>query len=319
MKQMKRMHGNAGKARLAVGCLTAALSFATLAKAPPFATPAHARIFDDTGAPAIFEPELEAALERARWERAATAATTNARTDVGIVLHVLSGPLGEGDLDDEVIARQLAVVNDAFDGAGFRFVVAAVHRHPDSPYFAGGCFPTTESGLRMKAELAIEPKRFVNVYSCRLALPYIAGYGTLPNEFAEDDPRHGVVIDHASVPGSPAPLSLGHTLVHELGHYFGLLHTFQGGCVVPGDEIADTPAEAIAGYGCASGRDSCPQDDGEDPVDNFMDYSDDTCTNRFTPQQGERMSALAAIYRPGLFTPVDAPTPPRAHSSHRRP
>ena len=152
----------------------------------------------------------------------------------------------------------------------------------------------------MKSELAVDPARFVNVYTCKLALPYIAGYGTLPDEFPEADPQHGVVIDYGAVPGSAAPLDLGHTLVHELGHYFGLLHTFQGGCVDPGDGISDTPAEASPAHGCDIGRDTCPQA-GADPINNFMDYSEDECTDRFTLVQNERMRALIATYRPSLI------------------
>jgi hypothetical protein len=174
-----------------------------------------------------------------------------------------------------------------------------VRRYPDSPYFAGGCFPTTTQGIEMKAKLAVDPARFVNIYTCKLDLPYIAGYGTLPNEYPENDPQHGVIIDYGTLPGSAAPLDLGHTLVHELGHYFGLFHTFQGGCDEPGDGVADTPAEAVPAYGCQIGRDSCAQA-GVDPVDNFMDYSDDRCTDRFTALQGERMQASITTYRPTL-------------------
>ena len=60
----------------------------------------------------------------------------------------------------------------------------------------------------MKAELAVNPARFLNIYTCKLQLPYIAGYGTLPNEFPEDDHRHGVIIDYGTLPGGAAPLDM---------------------------------------------------------------------------------------------------------------
>src|SRR5437762_1106313 len=151
----------------------------------------------------------------------------------------------------------------------------------------------------MKPALAVTPALFVNIYTCKLALPYIAGYGTLPNEFPEDDHRHGVIIDYGTLPGSAAPLDMGHTLVHELGHYFGLFHPFQGGCAEPGDGVADTPAEASAAFGCQIGRDTCTEA-GIDPINNFMDYSDDSCTNNFTTLQAERMQASIATFRPSL-------------------
>jgi hypothetical protein len=180
------------------------------------------------------------------------------------------------------------------------FGVPDVRRYPDSPYFAGGCYPTTEQGLRMKEELAVAPSHYVNVYICKLPLPYLAGRSTLPDEFPEADPQHGVVLDYRTFPGGAPGLDLGHTLVHELGHYFGLLHTFQGGCTEPGDSVDDTPAEADGAHGCPIGRDSCAQA-GVDPVTNYMDDSDDACTNNFTPLQAERMHALIAAYRPHLL------------------
>ena len=263
---------------------------------------ARSRSTADTGAAERFSPALDQAVAKFRAERGSPdIAKIDTPLEIGLVFHVLSDASGQGDISDAILATQLSVLNDAYRSAQLHFHIAQLHRYPNSKYFAGGCFPTTELGLQMKAELAVDPIHFVNIYTCRLDLPFIAGYGTLPDEFPEADPYHGVVIDFNTLPGSAAPLDLGHTLVHELGHYFGLLHTFQGGCVEPGDSVADTPAEALPAHGCQIGRDTCAQD-GTDPVTNFMDYSDDSCMTGFTPLQGGRMHTLIAALRPNLLS-----------------
>jgi hypothetical protein len=77
----------------------------------------------------------------------------------------------------------------------------------------------------------------------------------------------------------------------------GLLHTFQGGCHGDGDYVSDTPAEAEPAFGFPAGRDSCPRDPGLDPIENYMDFSDDAGMSQFTVGQAARANAAMSVWR----------------------
>lgn len=200
-----------------------------------------------------------------------------------------------GNIPDSWINAQISVLNSAFSGTGFSFFLAGVDRTKSNKWYTG-CY---NQERRMKQSLAIDPAHNLNIYSCSPS-GGILGFAYLPSSFPESDTRHGVVLLDESLPGgSAAPYNLGDTGTHEVGHYLGLEHTFEGGCSAPGDGVADTPYEASAAFGCPVGRDTCSSA-GLDPIFNFMDYTDDDCMDEFTSDQTQRMQDMVATYKPSL-------------------
>ena len=235
---------------------------------------------------------------RARVPRGAALLAEEAPVVVPVAFHVLTSR-GEGDVSDDRIAAQIDVLNRAFETVGFRFVLAFVER-VESAEWGDGLTIRSSAEAAMKRALALDPSVYLNVYTASLGLDYL-GWAVLPDDAPEGSPEHGVVLHHATLPGgSAAPFNEGHTATHEVGHWAGLLHTFDGGCSSPNDGVEDTPQERSAATGCPAARDSCPLDPGDDPVTNFMDYSDDACMTGFTAGQGVRAQALTREHRPAL-------------------
>ena len=101
----------------------------------------------------------------------------------------------------------------------------------------------------------------------------------------------------AALPGGRAAnYNLGDTIIHETGHWLGLLHPWQGGCSEPNDGVGDTPQTAGPSYYCDEDSDTC-RAPGLDPIHNFMNYSYDVCLNQFTPGQVARMDRMWAGWR----------------------
>ena len=94
---------------------------------------------------------------------------------------------------------------------------------------------------------------------------------------------------------------MGITAVHEVGHWFGLYHVFEGNsCSGNGDFLSDTPMQKTATFGCPTTKqDSCPGKEGVDSIHNYLDYSYDQCLYEFTDGQAQRARALFDEYRAG--------------------
>src|SRR3569833_578584 len=161
-----------------------------------------------------------------------------------------------------------------------------------------------ESSRRLAAPVLV-PVRFHVVTAGRhglLTAEVVAdelGVSSFPLWYRLRPALDAVVVDYRSVPGGAFDhFNRGYTAVHETGHWLGLFHPFENGCVPPGDGVDDTPYESAPTLGCPSSKDTCPAP-GTDPVHNFMDYAWDPCMNAFTPGQGLRIRAMWAAYRAG--------------------
>ncbi|WP_037348875.1 GEVED domain-containing protein [Sediminibacter sp. Hel_I_10] len=118
----------------------------------------------------------------------------------------------------------------------------------------------------------------------------ILGYAQFPGGSAATD---GVVMAYnyfGRVGNVSAPFDGGRTTTHEVGHFFNLRHIW-GDANCGNDFVSDTPTHQTSNGGCPIGQVSCGS---TDMVQNYMDYTNDSCMNLFTTGQKNRMRAVLA-------------------------
>ncbi len=233
---------------------------------------------------------------------------TDAVEDVQIPVffHVIRDNNGKGDVSDEAIESQLRVMNEGFGGTlggaktPFQFVKAGVERYNNTAWYNVSYGSAAER--EMKTMLRKGGADTLNFYLANLG-DGLLGWATFPQDYASDPKMDGVIVLNSSVPGGDAaPFNEGDTGTHEVGHWIGLYHTFQNGCDAPGDLVKDTPRVREPNFSCDAVVDSCPSDDGvarADLLDNFMDYAEDACMDKFTAGQSDRAGRYFKNFRQG--------------------
>lgn len=175
-------------------------------------------------------------------------------------------------------------MNSHYAAHGFQFSIAGID------YTTNSNWATDQDQMGMKGTLRKGDYKTLNLY-------YISDVGGANGYcyFPTSGVRPGsstLIQDGCTILSST--ITNGQTMTHEVGHWFGLYHTFQNECNGAGDSVDDTPA-CKKSFSCDGNLDTCPGLPGKDPVNNFMSYG--TCRRQFTSGQGARMRSSYNYYR----------------------
>jgi len=230
-----------------------------------------------------------------------------------------------------------ALFKNRASGVGFEFFLATIDpdgnptsgitRTPTTSSF--GFFNLDDMKKAGTGKTAWDTDEYLNIWVCDLGgliLGFAYPPAAAPNWPAGQSPSspafEGVVI-HYEVIGRNNPLATGQlaiankgrTAVHEVGHYWGLRHIWGDSgspfsnapdCDLSKDDgFSDTPhmGNNSQATGCSFSKNSCTN--GENPdepdmVENYMDYSTETCQNMFTQQQANVMRSMGVVGRPNI-------------------
>jgi hypothetical protein len=239
---------------------------------------------------------------------------------IPVVVHIIHNGSSE-NISEAQVQSQIQVLNEDFgkmagtngDGSGVdtevRFCLAKID--PD-----GDC---TNGIVRIKSPLTNHQAyqrpllkelsfwnntRYLNIYIVKSINGNVGGYSSFPGGPADED---GIVVRHNLFGNmGTASAGLGRTTSHEVGHWFGLYHTFNNGCgtdlCTDGDYVCDTPPQSGPSYTCIT-QNTCSNDipDLNDLKENYMNYTPDACQSMFTAGQSERIHATLDTIRTEIW------------------
>ena len=258
---------------------------------------------------------------------------------IPVVFHIMH-QLGLENIGDHLIHREIDRLNDAFRNRGFydqgkgldihiEFCLANVD--PQGQSTTGieriRSLDYTDLNSRgdnwdMRRQHNWDPERYLNIYTNR-KIVFLIGFDTVnviataiyPTDAGTGIDAISIRSDQIGILNQPEESTV---LVHEVGHYLGLFHTYKDGCpnydcMIQGDRVCDTPPDSrsVIFEGCIS-HNNCATDaddlSGQNPywfdvpdLNNlYLDYNDYSCRNAFTPGQRERMRAALRVFRPKL-------------------
>ena len=235
-----------------------------------------------------------------------------------VVVHIIHDN-GAENIPDAMVLQGIDHLNEAFANMGYydqgtgvntQIQFCLAKRDPDGNATTGINrveSPLTElnyttQDLMLKDLIRWDPLRYINIWLVREICNNngcsVAGYAYFP---AAHGGGHDGIVMEAKWFGSTNGNS--GVQIHEMGHYLGLYHTFEGGCtnddcLADGDHVCDTPPDqSTVPVPCGGSANSCSTDtqsgfaaDQNDMFWNYMDYGDWDCYSAFTQGQTDRMA-----------------------------
>lgn len=205
-----------------------------------------------------------------------------------VVVHIIHDN-GPENISDAQVLKGIALLNDAFRNRNYFNPATGVDTEIEfclaQRDLAGNAFnriaryqsALTDMSLNLGRPASVtqwDTKNYINIILVSEACLFgncsnVAGYATLPGTHGE--PNEGIVMEARYFGTSAEDATV---IVHEMGHYLGLFHTFQGGCpdgncLKDGDRVCDTPPDNSSGFfPCEAKINSCTTDADDPSVQN---------------------------------------------------
>lgn len=241
--------------------------------------------------PAIDQPRFAKFKDRYAHRRG------EIKNEIGITIHIVEQVSGASNIEIEQLYRELDAINSIFTASGFQFFFCG------SPRFISGgksIYTYNEAADLLNSRYRVP--NTINIFyldqiGSQELSSFACGISTFP--FASSEETRFIIMQKGCSTN-------GSTLAHEIGHFFGLLHTHEtargvelvdrSNCDSAGDLICDTPADPNL---AATGLTGCTYDAAftdargdlyvPDPS-NIMSYAPASCRRKFSSDQNLLMN-----------------------------
>ncbi len=246
---------------------------------------------------------------------------------IPVVVHIIHNG-GPENISDAQVQSQIDALNEDYrklpgtagDGTGVDTEIQFCLAKKDPQGRCTNGIVRIQSGLTnhksyQRADLTAlsswDAARYLNIYVVKTMDSGVLGYASFPGGPTNQDGSVMVHYAFGRTGTALAPNHLGRIATHELGHWFSLYHTFNGGCgsdnCLTGDLVCDTPPVNNPNYGCPVSANTCSNDIPNviDQVQNYMDYTNDACKSMFTLGQKNRMHSALNTIRTVVWSPAN--------------
>ena len=235
-------------------------------------------------------PDQVLDIKRSIEEGGSSSSRDSSSVHILVAWHVVIADNGAGDYSNQAIYDCIQNLNDAYLEHNIFFTLDTIDRTVNDTWF-NNWYDDHSSGMQA---LTYDPYHYLNIYTADLLSAGVQGFAYLGNQYGASHYRQSVSLDHDRI-------NSVWVVTHEVGHHLGLPHTFNGNCTDPNDGIDDTPQHHEDYlWSCNLGQDSCPNDPGNDPVYNYMNYSG-SCQTEYTPGQHDWQHYIIENYHPGYL------------------